>query len=378
MVAVLLITLGIGQLIATHFAWRSASLVGPNRMAGYGLGTLLLVIGALSLPPQWGVLGWAPPAGVLALALLLWSGSYIAPPPHPDQLFTANHPAHGACQLVKIPDGEYQMPGYLLYPRRLDRTGAAVCLIPGAGDSKSSFKWRLVEALLAEGLIVLSIDPPGHGDYRQRPLAYPDCLSAVPAAIGFLRSQPEVTQVALVSISTGGALALRSLAEDPALQVDAVVILETPLRVGHLRTLIWQERWAALRAPVLSLLREISVRQMAQSWRAGGYRSQHTTAELIGLLDPLQSIARLKPDIPLLLVYGGRDPIASPQMAQAMQQAAANAELIMFKQASHVTLTLIPEVNRLVARWLSEHSKNLRNSQDLKRSNGLTEMMNEE
>jgi hypothetical protein len=35
-----------------------------------------------------------------------------------------------------------------------------------------------------------------------------------------------------------------------------------------------------------------------------------------------------------------------------MQQAAPQASLLMAQKASHITLTLAPEINRHVARWL--------------------------
>lgn len=345
--SVFLVTLGLGQLISTRMGWRAASLVGPGRWAGYGLGSILVAAGMSLLPDCWQVLGWAFPAGLLAMAALLLGGSFIAPPPHPDRALFAH-----ACP-VQIPHAGMQMPGLLLRPSAPG--GGAVCVVPGAGDHKTWFKWRLVHALLAEGLAVLTIDPPGHGDYRRRPMAYPDCLSAVPAAVDFLRQQPGVKQVGVAGISLGGALAVAGLSENPAAarRVSALVVLETPVRLTYNRALRWAETWRAMRAPVLSLLAEISAKQICQTWTTGGYHSRHTTAELIGLLNPAARIGRLK-NIPTLLVYSRRDPVAPPEHARAMQQAAGWADLLIHPTASHVTLTLLPEVNRTVANWLGK------------------------
>jgi pimeloyl-ACP methyl ester carboxylesterase len=74
---------------------------------------------------------------------------------------------------------------------------------------------------------------------------------------------------------------------------------------------------------------------------------------LIALLKPLESIRRVK-ELPILMVYSRRDPIAPPEAARAMQQAAPQATFIESKKASHVILTLIPEINRQVALWLRE------------------------
>ena len=46
--AVFLITLGMGQLLASIKGWRGISLVGPGRGLGIGLGGLLLVVWLLT------------------------------------------------------------------------------------------------------------------------------------------------------------------------------------------------------------------------------------------------------------------------------------------------------------------------------------------
>jgi len=373
--SVFLITLGLGQIISTGKGWRAASLIGPSRPAGLGLGILLLIIGSLNLPLTWYALWWPLLTGPLALGLLLLGGSFIFPPPNSSLLFSPHHPAHAGCQHVQIPDGDHLMPGFLLVPHRLEtsepwfhrscglergiKQGLAVCVVPGAGDHKSSFKWRLVQALLSERLTVLTIDTPGHGEYRQRPMRFPDCLSAVPAAIRFLQDQPGITHIGVAGISLGGALAARSVVENwpdkgnPCRQPEALVVLETPVQLNYNRPLFIREAWRACRAPVLSLLQEISAKQMIRSWKTGGYRSPHSTAELIALLDPVTTMGCLK-ETPLLLVYSERDPIAPLAAARAMGQAAPQADLLMSNKASHVTLTLLPEINRQVACWLRE------------------------
>jgi pimeloyl-ACP methyl ester carboxylesterase len=405
--SVFLITLGLGQLISTTWGLWGASLVGMSRLTGYGLGLGLLVLGALILPATWAVLWWTLPAGPLVVILLLWGGSFIVPPPHPNQIFSPEHPIHAGCQSVQIPDGDNFIPGLLLRPLResqwaqiravsagkygsteFEEEYPAVCIVPGAGDTKTFFKWRLVRAFLSEGFMVLTIDTPGHGDYGHRLLTYPDCLSTVPAALKFLRRQPDVTRVGLVGISLGGALTIQSFSSiewaqkrrpnphsalDCQIQserkpltkktgaeaeteklADALVVLETPVRLRYTRALFYREMWHTLYgSPVLSLLREVSVRQVWQMWRSGGYRSRHTVDELIELLNPLENISRLKA-MPILLVYSRRDQVAPAEMGRAIQQVVPEAELIETEKASHVMLTLIPEVNRQVTGWLKE------------------------
>ena len=360
LLAIFLITLGLGQLASTLRRLPGLSLVGANLAAGYSVGIVLLVTGSLLLPHSWWVLMWVLPMEMLTVIVLAIGGS-LNPPPNPHRLFEGDHPAHAKWEAVQIPDGLSTIPGLLMRPsKRINIPGSAVCIVPGAGDTKTSFKWRLVETLLAAGLTVLTIDPPGHGDYHQRAMSYPDCLSVLPAALDFLRKQPDVTQTGVIGISLGGALALRSLAKsadnnnETAQQIAAVVIIATPTRLDYTQALFYRELWQTLfRAPSLSLLEEMSVRQARQTWNLGGYRSQHSTADLFTLLDPLKSLKCLS-GIPTLLVYSRRDLVSSPQVAQDMRQAAPWADYVESKIASHVMLILTPSINQQIADWLKE------------------------
>jgi hypothetical protein len=170
LLSVFFITLGVGQIIATAGQLRGLSLVGNRRITGYGLGIFLLLLGAFMLPVSWAVLGWALLAGPMALGVLLLGGSYVSPPPDPNQLFSSSHSRHGGCRPVEIPDGDAFIPGLLLLPEFPAGDHPAVCLVSGAGAHKTFFTWRLVRALLDQGFVVLTIDMPGHGDYRSQTL----------------------------------------------------------------------------------------------------------------------------------------------------------------------------------------------------------------
>jgi len=138
------------------------------------------------------------------------------------------------------------------------------------------------------------------------------------------------------------------------LSPDALVVAETPTYLHYTRELYYREVWHTLYgSPVMSLLREVSVKQIRESWRSGGYYSRHTTSALFALLNPLDNIKKIE-RLPFLLVYSRRDWIAPPKMASAMHQAAPHAKLIQEKKASHVMLTLVPAINRQIARWLRE------------------------
>ncbi|MEM7343528.1 MAG: alpha/beta fold hydrolase [Chloroflexota bacterium] len=357
--AILLITLGIAQIVSTYWRIRAISLIGPSKIGGYVLGVGFLVIGGILLPPYWEVIGWMVLTIPLALLILAIGGAYITPPPHPNTLFEAGNPAHASSQAVQIPDGTAQMPGHLLYPPQSKDSMPAICIVPGAGDNKINFKWRLINALLAEGFIVLTIDPPGHGEDRGRPMAYPECQSAIPAAITFLQQQPHVGEIGLVGISLGGALALNSLATfgDTRALVKAIVIITTPPWLRYRKSLFYQELWKTMfRSPFLSLLTEMNLQQLRESWTTGGYRSRHTLDDLLDLLNPVESIKQLS-QIPTLLIYSRRDSVSPPQAAQAMRQAAPHAEFVEIKHVSHVMPTLMPEINQQMAQWLQTKLK---------------------
>lgn len=370
LISTFLISLSIGQLAATLGGLRGASLVGPHRWAGLSLSLGLFLGGFWLLPPGFYVLAWVPLTALLALGLLLLAGSFIDPPAHPDCLYEPDHPAHGGCHQVKIWDGAGETPGYLLTPSDANarpEAGAAVCVVHGAGDHKTFFKWRLIQNLLAEGLTVLTIDLPGHGDYRQRPLVYPDCISSIPAAVAFLRDQPGISQVSLVGISLGGAMAIQAAADyflaHQRHLVEALVVVETPTQLEFNRALFYQEAWNTFQgSPVLSLLRETTLKQVWESWLSGGYRGQHGVAELFHLLKPLEQIRHLK-QLPMLLVYSQRDRIAPPEQAEAMRQAAPHAQFIESKKASHVVLTLLQGMNQQIACWLEKQLREANKSE---------------
>lgn len=359
LLATIVITVGIAQIISSYRGWRAASLTGPHRKWGIAVGGLLTLLGGWGIEGQglaqvWPVFGGLLLAAPLALLILLLAGSYLWPPEHPDHFFSPDHAGHGGCTRLDIADGPHQIPAYLLRPLPPKQTQAAVCILHGSGDNKRGFKWRLARALLAEGLTVLTIDLPGHGDYLHHPLAYPDALSTVPAAVCFLRQQDGVDRVGLLGISLGGAIGLKALVwpDRADFSVDALALLELPLWVRYNRQLVYREAWRALNAPLMSLFQEMSLRQLRQSWQEGAIRSRHSTDEMFQFLDPSGSMQQLPPRLPTLLVYSRHDPIAPLSFGQALQQAAPHAELLAVEGASHVTLTLMPQVNQQVARWL--------------------------
>lgn len=354
--AVFLITLGLAQLISSLWRLRAASLTGSKRRAGYILGAALVVWGGFLLPPAMapGGLAWTFLTAPLSISVLLLAGGWIDPPAPPALFFAPAHLEHGGCTRLNLPDGNSALPALLLKPRPDQDKAVAICLLHGAGDSKTGFKWRLVRALLAEGITVLTVDLPGHGENKENPLRYPDFLSVIPSALAFLRSAPGIKRVGLVGISLGGAMAISWLGQSGQL-VDALAIIAAPLHLGDLRRLRPREAWQAMLSPTfLSLFSEMSLPQLWQSWQAGGYVSRHHAGDLIKWLEPGRNIRRINAKIPIALVYSDRDFIAPLNFGITLQQSAPQAELLMVHRDSHVTLTLNPHTNQRLAVWLNQ------------------------
>lgn len=354
--AVFLITLGLAQLSASGLGLRAASLTGSKRWAGYVIGGLLVGWGWLILPPglDVGALAFTIPAVPVAIFLLLLTGCVINPPVHPDSFFAPTGPEHGGCTRLNLPDGDHPLPALLLKPRPGQEKPAGVCLLHGAGDSKTGFKWRLVRALLAEGITVLTVDLPGHGENKHNPLRYPDFLSTIPTALAFLKAVPGIKRVGLVGISLGGAMAISWLGQSGQ-SVEALAIIAAPLRLGNLRRLRPREAWYAFLSPAfLSLFREMNLLQLWRSWQEGGYVSRHHAGELIEWLDPARHISQINAKIPIALVYSDRDFIAPLRFGVTLQQIAPQAELLVAHRDSHVTLTLNPRTNKQIAAWLGQ------------------------
>jgi pimeloyl-ACP methyl ester carboxylesterase len=354
MIALLLITLAVGQLMVVSQNLLGASLTGRHRLPGYVVGGLLFVAGWAWLPADWGVLWWTPVAVMVTMVLLMLTGSFFAPIPAPEHVFFAENSVTGTGQPVFIPDGDFNIPGIMLTPPvEVKQKGLAVCIIHGAGDTKTSFKWLLVQSLLAAGITVLTIDLPGHGDYRHRPLTASGAVQTVITAGRFLRRQPGISTVGLVGISLGGAVAVSALRAVPHL-ADSLVIFAMPVSLQYSRKLFYKVVWNTFCcAPVIGLLRDTTGRQARQTWKMGGYNSHYDTSHFFEQLNALEKLKQLTPR-PLLLVYSRRDAVAPPHHFMAIRQVAPGAAFIEVLRSSHVTITLLPEVNQQVSRWLTQ------------------------
>jgi pimeloyl-ACP methyl ester carboxylesterase len=341
-----LLILGLLQLLASHTGLYGVSLTGPYRWLGYLVGGIFFLGGALLLPGTFWPLILVLPASALALVCLVAIGSLAGRNLDPTRFLRPGDWPEGSCRAVHIPNGEFVIPGLLITPPT--PTGAAVCLAHGSGDNKTAFKWRLVSALLSRGLSVLTIDLAGHGE-NHAPQRWPDCTVEIPAALAWLRDQPNVARVGLLGISMGGALSAHAaLAADP----DALALCETPISFHFRKDMVWRETWNTLRSPVLDLMREITVWQIWRIWNTSRGQREIALSDLIHHLDVPGQVAQLS--CPLHLVYGGRDDIAPPEHGRRLHQAARGpSQLTIVPGASHLTLVLLPQTTQTLADWLA-------------------------
>lgn len=344
-----LLALGLMQFVAAHLELQGASLTGRWQWPGYLVGGALFVGGAYLLPGTPLVFAMVLPASLAALVSLLAIGSLAGRHLDPARFMRPGDWPEGRCERIRIPNGKQILPGLLIMPPAPN--GAAVCLVHGSGDNKTAFKWRLVGALLNQGLTVLTVDLAGHGE-NQAPQRWPDCTTEIPTVLAWLRARPGVEQVGLLGISMGGALSAYAAAESTP---DALALCETPATFQYSRAMFWSELWQTLRSPVLDLMQETTAWQIWKTWDTGqGGKREIALSDLIRRLDVPGQVARLT--CPLHLVYGQRDDIAPLAHGWQLHEAVTIlSPLTVVSGASHLTLTLLPETTHTLADWFAQH-----------------------
>lgn len=343
-----LLVLGLLQLLVSYKGLHGVSLTGPYGWLGYMVGGILFLAGAFLLPGAFWVLLLVLPASALALVCLVIAGSLAGRNLDPVRFLRPGDWPEGSCQAIYISNGALAIPGLFITPPT--PSGAAICLAHGSGDNKTAFKWRLIGALLGQGLSVLTIDLAGHGQNlaAQR---WPDCTLEIPAALAWLRDQPGVARVGLLGISMGGALSAHAaLAARP----DALALCETPISFHFRKAMVRREILNTLRSPVLGLMREITAWHIWRIWDTGRGQREIALSDLIRRLDVPGQVAQL--GCPLHLVYGGRDDIAPPHHGRRLCQAARGAcQLTIVPGASHLTLLLMPQTTQTLADWFARN-----------------------
>lgn len=264
---------------------------------------------------------------------------------------------------VPLPDG-HAMPGYLFRPR--GATGATVALVHGVGAEAIAPYFMWIRAMLGAGLQVLTFELDGHGS-NPRELCFPGIDDNLPAAVAFLRAQPEVDpeRIGLMGVSLGGACVLNAL---PRLDgIGAAVIVSTPHQVAidpirmHLEALgVFNPELlpvVCFEASCESLLGFLTRPLRWGAAHAPGPldfldpRIERSISQLIAYLDPLA--AAKVTTTPSLYVYGEWDQLAPAWQARELHAAAAGPKALrLAPRRNHLTVMADAPAIRDAVGWM--------------------------
>jgi pimeloyl-ACP methyl ester carboxylesterase len=244
-----------------------------------------------------------------------------------------------------------QQTGTWLTPR--DWQGAVVLLIPGTGDNRHAFKYQLFRKLLDRGLAVLSVDPPGHGDFMAAPCSLDNTRRAAQNWSDWLHAQPGVRRVGVAGVSFGGNQAADLAARDE--RIAALATISTPVALPLVKRSTFVREAALLVLPRnVSLLRQQSLRKMWAEWKSmQGAWFAESLYDIITRYDTAEAVRRVGPR-PTAFVHGARDVAVPPANARQLFEAAVpDKELILAPQGTHLSVVLYDkEVTRLTD-WLA-------------------------
>lgn len=269
---------------------------------------------------------------------------------------------------VEIQVGDHRTFGHLFLPR--NSSGGTICIAHGTGAHTLLPYYFFVRAWLQAGFNVLLFELDGHGR-NPRTLRYPDLAGCVPAAIDFLRGQPEVDpdRIGLVGVSLGGACALHAAARDDGIRAVATVSTPHSLHLDEIDK--FYEALGTLNPELLPVVFEASPNRLLEfvttpmrlcidgkcEWvDILDDRTMPTIREVINRLDPLGSVVRLE-RTPLLVVGGEWDHQAPAWQSEDLYALAPGPkELFIEPRRNHFTLMASRKAVQVTvdffARWL--------------------------
>lgn len=231
-------------------------------------------------------------------------------------------------ELVDVPFEGTTLPGYLRRPRGVARPPLAV-LLPGADSTKEEL-YDLSEHLVRRGVAAFAFDGPGHGLVSFRLKLRPDEEVAVSAVLDHLLARDDLDpeRVAVCGISYGGLFAIRAAAVDA--RVRAAVSLSS-----------WYS--PAGRYASQDPLSQSGLRQYLGDDPA----AVQDAITVAGFAERVH--------VPVLQVYGGRDPASPPSEAErtAAELGGPN-ELVVIEEGVHVANNVPYRSRTLAADWLAE------------------------
>lgn len=245
-----------------------------------------------------------------------------------------------------------RQPGTWLQPHAWN--GAVALLICGAGDNRHAFKWLLFRRLLERNIAVLTVDPPGHGEFMSVPCTMDNARRAARTALDWLCDQPGVRRVGAIGISFGGNQVIDLAAHDE--RVAALVTISTPVRLPPVtRMTIARESLGLVCLPRnLTLLRYQSLPKMWAEWRSmNGAWFGESLYDMIARFDALNAVRAIGRR-PKMFVHGKCDVAVPPVNAKWLYEASEpERELLLVSQATHLSVILFDKEMTHMADWLA-------------------------
>jgi 2,6-dihydroxypseudooxynicotine hydrolase len=219
---------------------------------------------------------------------------------------------HPPAQRIVFDFEDVVLPGYLRLP--VAARPSPCMVIFGGLDTTKEDAFELTTYFLARGIASLTFDGPGQGEVFHRLRMRLDYERAVSAAIDYASARPEIDEnaIGVLGRSTGGHWACKAAATDPRIRLAIAWGLIYHLKnFGSLSSYI-QKRF--LRAASLSSMDEACT-------FFSGY-------DLEGYTDRIRC--------PLLVVQGGRDPIAPANSVELLKAAVpGRLEIMAYPESGH-------------------------------------------
>jgi esterase/lipase len=221
----------------------------------------------------------------------------------------------------------------------------------------------LFDAFLKQNIAVLTIDPPGHGDFQIVPMTVANGRAAVLQALDWLSSQSGVNQVAGCGISFGGNLIADVGAIDARLRclvtisapVDLAPVTRSTFALEMLGLFIWPRN--------IGLLREGSLLTLWCEYKTlKGAWFGEPLVEMIKSLDTMAAFGNMGAR-PKLIVHGTRDKAVPHSNAIRLYENSSGVrEIALISQATHVSPVLyraeMDQVAATIKRWLDYNRLN--------------------
>jgi alpha-beta hydrolase superfamily lysophospholipase len=262
---------------------------------------------------------------VLSALLALWLLASLAvayrltrrpQPPLPELLPTADWVKFESHRL-KTSDG--QEIGAWFVPGARD--APAILLVHGIGASRSACLSR-ARILATQGYSVLMITLRAHGDSTGdfNDMGY-SARHDIVAAVDFLERRLPGNRIIIHGLSMGGAAAVFASGE----LGDRVMgyILESPYR--DLKVAVRNRTENAL-PPILDRIAYLGLLAVSP-----------LVLPDLGKISPVEAISGIPPNVPVLILAGGKDPVARPNEAQAiLDRVRSHGKLVLLQHAGHM------------------------------------------